>query len=509
MSQAFSVSVKFLLALLVVVGLVGLGGTNLAAQDIRDISISAWTVGPDDPSITRQLQLDIAANRLNAALEFSRVLGDGAFDVLSAETAAALKNVLDNVEGAPNINVVWSSEFNTDNWSSFKTRNLLAFQTRDPNQIADIIVTGHEMVGPHSAADPSFIRPLDDLVARYDATWGDFIQSTFGAARAGNTLFAVPQDTEARVVWYRTDLLKEAGVSDAVIKGLRANVQSGDFTLEDLKGLGTQLVSSGVVEKGFGVSHRPTPGTDWYQLLFSFGGQIFDSAQNKLVLDRGPALKALQYMDGMIKDGIMDPGIASAGWGGVWNQWYNNKVGIFLTGGTWHWAQFKNDTAAGKGFVDVAADAATAEAWQFKNLEFTLIPAGDGGKPNTASHPIVTMLSAVSPPEKQELAFAIVTLAQAVDLANLHSLGSGHMPVRKAQLESAAIQNDKFITEASSLAAFSQFAPNHPGAPAYQDAIWNAIQAVEVGGLSPEQALDNLEAELKQNAGADQVIVKP
>jgi inositol-phosphate transport system substrate-binding protein len=386
---------------LVIAGLIGMGGADLTAQDIRDVSISAWTVGPDDPSITRQLQLDIAANRLNAALEFSRVLGAGAADVLSAETAAVLQNVLNNVDGAPNINVAWSSEFNTDTWSSFKTRNLLAFQTRDSNQIADIIVTGHEMVGPHSAADPSFIQPLDDLVARYDATWGDFIQSTFEAAKGGDTLFAVPQDTEARVVWYRTDLLAEAGVSAAVINGLRADVESGAFTLEDLKDMGALLVSSGVVERGFAVSHRPTPGTDWYQLLFSFGGQIFDSAENKLVLDRGPALKALQYMDGMIKDGIIDPGIASAGWGGVWNQWYNNEVGIFLTGGTWHWAQFKNDTGAGTGFVDVEADVAVAEAWQFENLEFSLIPAGDGGNPNTASHPIVTMLSAVSSAENQ------------------------------------------------------------------------------------------------------------
>ena len=134
--------------------------------EAKKIVIRAWAVGPDDPSITRAQNLEAAGERLN------RILADAGSEV----------------------RVEVEAEFNTEDWASFKRRNLLALQSGDPEQIPDILCTGHEMIAPYATA--GFIRPLDDLIKKYwDMTYGDIVPSLWESVRYKGKIWGIPQDT--------------------------------------------------------------------------------------------------------------------------------------------------------------------------------------------------------------------------------------------------------------------------------------------------------------------------
>ena len=104
----------------------------------QEIVLKAWTIGPDDPSVYRATNLQIAAERLNAELVQA---------------------------GAPE-RVKVDTDFWTGQAQQYGQRVLLAFQSGD---IPDIVLNGHEFIGRYATAGS--IRPLDDLLAAHQQPW--------------------------------------------------------------------------------------------------------------------------------------------------------------------------------------------------------------------------------------------------------------------------------------------------------------------------------------------------
>lgn len=442
--------------------LFGLSLVGVAQQKV--VTIKAWTVGPDDPSITRKLNLEAAGERLNKILE---------------------------AVGA-DVRVKVEAEFNTVSWDSFKKRNLLALQTRDPKQIADIIVTGHEDIALYAVAD--YIIPLDEYIAKYPEVYEDFIPTLWDCVEFQGKIWGIPQDTEARVFWYRKDLLRELGWSEEEIATLPQRVIRGEFTLDDLAALGKELQDKGIVEKGKGIWHRPSPGTDWFQFIFAYGGEIYDPATGKLVVDRSATLKTLQYLKKLVDSGVTPSGMTRIEWRTIHSQFTGGKVGIFLTGGIWHWAEWQRSPYS------------LSEEYEFENIGWAPIPSGfKGGKPISVSHPLVHLITKTSP--HPELAFLLVTLASEVDLNTKHAVQSGHLAVRNSQLSYQPYAEALFLKKAAEILQFSRFSPNHPKAPFYWETIFRAIGAVEAGIKTPEEALEFVVNRMRGELG-DEVIIR-
>lgn len=158
-ARALSIGLLILTAL-------GFAFSQGKGAEAREVLITAWTVGPDGPSITRAQNLEAAGDRLNKILA----------DVGSA------------------IRVKVETEFNTEGWGSFRQRNLLALQSGDPEQIPDIICTGHEMIALYATA--GFIRPLDDLVKKYwDMTYNDITPSLWRSVKYKGKRYGVSPRT--------------------------------------------------------------------------------------------------------------------------------------------------------------------------------------------------------------------------------------------------------------------------------------------------------------------------
>jgi len=448
------------------VGLLLVGGAVSYGQEIETVTIRAWTIGPGVDQLTRKTNLEDAGKRLNKYLE-----------AIGAKVRVEVEAL-----------------FHTQDWASFKTANLLALGSGDPKRIADIILTGHEIIGIYATA--GYIVPLDEYIAKYPEVYDDFIPALWPSTKWADKIWGIPQDNSCRLAWFRKDKLREMGWSEEEINSLPKKVEAGEFTLDDLADLGKKMLDAGVVKKGKAIWHRPTPGTDWFQFIFAYGGEIWDPDAGKLVVDKSATLSLLKYIKKLVDLGLTPSGMSAIAWSEIHLTWTKGEVGIFLTGGNWNWAEWKVEPY----------NLSEAEMW--KNIGWFPIPSGSkGGKPVSVAVPMVHLITKAS--RHKDLAFLLVTLASSNDLNTKHALVSGHLGTRQSQLSYGEYAEDKYTTAMSvSVMNYMRFSPNHTKAPFYWDTLFKtAICAVETGAASPEVALDFFIKRMKSEIG-DELIVR-
>ncbi len=90
-------------------------------------------------------------------------------------------------------------------WGDYKTEFVLA---SDAGEAPDIMVSGHEDIGPWSAS--GIIQDITGLLGNF-SEFDDVIDTLWLSTEKDGKRWAVPQDAEARPMYYRTDLLAELG----------------------------------------------------------------------------------------------------------------------------------------------------------------------------------------------------------------------------------------------------------------------------------------------------------
>ncbi|HCZ07446.1 MAG: inositol-phosphate transport system substrate-binding protein [Thermotogota bacterium] len=414
----------------------------------KEIVITAWTVGPDNPSFYRFENLKTAAERLNKMLE------------------AAGSDIRVKVDGY----------FDTTDWSSFKQKVVFGMKSK---QKVDIICSGHDDLGAWVSA--GYLLPLEDLVKKYwDETYYDIIPSLWESCKFKGTIYAVPQDTEARPFYINKQALKELGWSDEEINALPEKIASGEFTLFDFVELAKEAKEKGVVE--WGLYHRPKKGIDYFQIFTSFGADFYDEERGVYVYDMAKMEQVFEFFYNLTNVWKLTPSnIIGTPWTSIHKDVTSGKVLAWM-GGTWNWAEYKRDF--GK----------TEE--ELQNL-FILAPvpkATPDGKPNTLSHPIVYMIPRHS--EYPELAFLLITLATAPELNMKHAVESGHLPIRWQQTVFPEYKNEFIMVEGTKLLPFSSFIPNDDSFDTFNQAIFEGLQMVE-SGLKPSAVTRDVARRLK------------
>jgi inositol-phosphate transport system substrate-binding protein len=458
MLRSFSLKLAVVLATL----LFGLSLFVGFAYAQRTVTIRVWTVGPDDPAIGRKTAFEEAGKRLNKYLE----------------TVGA------------DVRVRVEAEFNTVDWSSFNQRNILALQTKNPAQIADIIITGHEHIGPYSTA--GYIIPLDDLIAKYPEVYNDIIPALWPAMQFGGKTWGIPRDSEARLVWINKNALRKIGWSEEQIDSLRARAFAGQFTRDDLAQLAKQIKDAGVVKNP--VIHRPSPGTDWFGLIFTYGGRLVDNATGKLVIDRSATLAAFEHIYKLVHELKVLPGsMTNWQWQEVHTAIIEGTAAIQMTGGIWNWGEWQ------------VAPYNKSEKYLFDNITWIPYPAAQrDGSPLSVSHPLATVITSAS--RNKDLAFLLATLQYATDLQAESVLASGHLAVRNTQLGYAPYAAKRYQSEVTELLKVTRFSPNHPKAPFYWESFFQAIQGVEAGAMNPQAALTFFVRRVQQELGNELIV---
>jgi maltose-binding protein MalE len=194
-------------------------------------------------STTRSTNLDLTPN--NSVVTYTiqaRAKGNSteAGRITNLEEAARRLNAQLEAQGAP-YRVELQGELASDSWSDYTQRFVDDFNA---SQAPDIILNGHEMVGEWGAAG-YVISQTNYISLEWTSTYSDFYPAMWDAVTWSGERWAVPQDTEARPVFFRKDILRDdLGWTDAQITQMVSDTLTGDFTLTDMANVAQQVVQS-------------------------------------------------------------------------------------------------------------------------------------------------------------------------------------------------------------------------------------------------------------------------
>ncbi len=377
-------------------------------------------------------------------------------------------------------------------WGDYKTEFELASEA---GEAPDIVCSGHEHIGDWATA--GYLTDITGMIGDYPE-FDDVIDSLWNATMLGGKIWGVPQDAEARPMYYSKPLLRELGWSDEEIESLDERVAAGEYTWQDMFDTAEEAVNAGIVEPGDGWWHRPSNGPDFLYFYYGAGGVVQEEGTDALIFEKDAALKVYELLyDAAQVRHILRPEKLDGDWD--FHKEYTSRFDkvLFVFEGTWRWASWH---------VNYLQDVG-GEAYLFENVGYAPIPANEEGtgKPTTLTHPLVYMVS--SQCEHPDLALLLISKATVKELNTTYAVDSGHLGILKSQSDYAPYTSAEFLSLTLPLLEYTTFLPNSPYWSAYSEAYYLGIQAVESGDLTPEEAVDVVVDRLQTELG-DNIIIR-
>ncbi|RLE65135.1 MAG: sugar ABC transporter substrate-binding protein, partial [Thermoprotei archaeon] len=424
-----------------------------------EITITVWAIGPDEPSVYRFEAFKVAAEKLNKMLE----------DI-----------------GSP-VRVKIEGDFWTQSWGDYKKRFLMAMEA---DKGPDIYCTGHEDIA--YLAENNYIISLDDYVQEYwDIVYFDIIPVLWNAVKYKGKIWAIPQDTEVRLLYFRKDILRKLGWTDKEIEELPIKIEKGEFMIEDMVTVARQAVNAGLVK--YGLVHKTTCETDYQQFYLAYNGRLWDPESGKLVFTKSAWKKFLKLFERMRNEEIVDPNqIGNSKKIAYYDRFAQGKT-LFASGNIWDKAEWINNYGI-------------TEDYFWKNIGFALHPTGKkGDKPVTLSYSMVYTITKSC--ENKKIAFLLITLVTDPTINSLHAISSTHLAILSSQITNTKYKENKFLVELTYMLNYTTFIPLHPRYELYNEIICSVLKDVENGKYNAEEAFEVFLREVQEMLD-DEVIIE-
>lgn len=176
-------------------------------------------------------------------------------------------------------------------------------------QVPDVSLVGTTWMGEFAALGG--LDPTPDTIDP-DA----FFEGAWDTTVVNGTSYGVPWYVETRLLYYRTDLAEEAGIS------------AGPESWDDLTALAEGMQSAGAK---WGISLQPGGIGSWQTFMPFFwqaGGDIADDELN-FTLDSEACVEALTFYDSFFENGLSQPSVSDVP---VEAQFADGSVGAFISG---------------------------------------------------------------------------------------------------------------------------------------------------------------------------------
>ncbi|MBK9121637.1 MAG: extracellular solute-binding protein [Chloroflexi bacterium] len=395
--------------------------------------------------------------------------------------------VEEQVEQELGINITLNLIQDNKAWADYKTEFVLAAEA---GEAPDIVLSGHEDIGAWAAA--GLIMPLDELIAQHEE-FADVVPNLWASQTYDGVIYGIPQDAEARPIFYSKLLLADLGWSDEEIESLPERVRTGEFTFEDMLATAEEAVAEGVVEPGKGYFHRWGNGFDWLPYYLGNGGEIM-TEDGQLVFDQDAALAAYELIGSFVKRGVTPETMIGTESSAIYAEFAPADNVMFYQGGTWQWADWARNYVADLGGND----------YLLENVGLMLFPAMNDGVPLSLTHPLSYMISSGS--EHPDVAIALLAAVTTPDANNRHAIDSFHLGILTTQVESEAYAADPVLSGAHYMLDYTRFAPNTPFYSAWSNAYWAGIQAAHTG--TPAEEAVELAVTQLQNELGDQIVIR-
>lgn len=404
-------------------------------------------------------------------------------------SAAEVVNKMLAAAGSEDTVKVEVFENNADGFDQDALDLLQAFAV---DRAPDFYVAAHEWVGEF--ARNGYAMDLEQFVQDNPWAFDDVVPVFWESTKYQGKIHAIPQDSEIRMFFYNKDMLREIGKDEAFIESIPEKVNSGEMTIWDFGELVKEVVDGGAAEMG--MLHRPNAGPD-YLMTFSTFGVKFQDDNGKLLLPLAEMQEALSWYDWMARNGATPDNNTAMSWDDVQNAFKQERAFAY------HHGVWTMDWQLGEAMGATWPDD---EEGYFNKIGWIHAPAAEqGGEPTNLSHPIVYVVNPQS--EHAELAAQVVAVATLPYFNTLHAVDSYHTGILHGQESMPDYEAIWPLAAASDLIERSTFMPNHPDFGRYNGLLFTALQGVETGRLTPEEAVDFLADELQGELGDELVIV--
>jgi len=417
----------------------------LSAEEVKPkvYKLTASVIGPGPMGIKKATNIELAAKRLNDLLE-----------------------ILDSP-----VRVEVDVEFSELKWGPFSEKFYMDFKAGRAPDIFTLRETA-------DLAKDGFIVSLDEHVKKFwSSNYYDFYPNVWEGARWAGKIWGIPHDLSPTGIWYRKDVLRKLGYSDAEIDKMLP--ESGETTLDVVAKLAKEAKDAGLVE--FGILHRPSKGPGFYATLLIFGAETYNPETGRLILNKPAMLEFYRWHARQVEREVIPP--EPPPWKTIHSTFVEGKT--FST-----WASHVGTPAEWKekyGLTDEALE---------RDLGFLPFPPAVSGISPVSVHdfPLYFVSSQCKYPE---IAALIIMLATSPEATAIHSQFSLRPPYRKSALNHPLIRNIEYIQKIAPSAEVVRPVPIHPKFWTYMGRAFETLKGVEAGIITPVEAIRDLEAFVK------------
>ncbi len=327
----------------------------------------------------------------------------------------------------------------------------------------------YDLISTHTKYAPSqaeHLRPLDDVVDSADLS--DFVPRVLDLCRIDGRLMQLPRNFDARLLFYRADLIPAPGSWDEAASQMVRHAGSGLFGF------------------AFPGRHSGLFGT-FYELLGMAGGDLFDEELHpRFNSESGEwALRFLHRLHTV--DRVTPPDLLE--------RWYYDEVsegfrmGKVLMIGDW------------PGFYGLYKHPQTCAV--LEQFDVAIYPAGPAGlrRAYAGCHSFAVPRAARDPAG----AIALLHYLVGPEVQYLEATGSGHTPVRRTLFDRVRRDLAPGSRDARRLAALQQTIEHHAMIPPkfaryplVEDILWVGVQRAMTGAQSPRAALGAMAAQVEE-----------
>jgi inositol-phosphate transport system substrate-binding protein len=338
----------------------------------------------------------------------------------------------------------------------------------------DLFIAAHEWICAFQ--QEGFALKLDDYIAKYPQYFTTIFPSLWQSVKCSDGIYGIPQDAEARMFFYNKKLLREAGYDDAFIEAMPARTLSGELTMDDVIDIANSVINKAKAQ--YGILHRPNKGPDYIMAFQSYGNNFLDPGTGKLLLERDKLAAAFGWFERGVKQGVIPANNTSMEFDALRKAFYTGNAAFWMYGiwdlGTYAFPTYGLPKDEAGFFADWGWIAAP--------------PAKKGGQAGSLTHPIIYAVAArVADPE---LAVRLLGHASDADLNTDHAVTTTHLGIKSEQLKDPRYAGAWPLARATELLKITKFLPNNPQFGDLNGIIYTALQGVETGRLSGQQAAD-------------------
>lgn len=327
----------------------------------------------------------------------------------------------------------------------------------------------YDLISTHTKYAPSqvdHLRPLDSLVNADELA--DFFPRVLDLCRIDGRLMQLPRNFDARLLFYRADLIAAPSTWDEAASQMARHARPGLFGF------------------AFPGRHSGLFGT-FYELLGMAGGDLFD-ADLRPVFNSDAGEWTLRFLHRLhAVDHVTPPDLLE--------RWYYDEVsegfrmGKVLLIGDW------------PGFYGLYKDPRTCAV--LEQFDVAVYPAGPAGlrRAYAGCHSFAIPKAA----RHVEGALALLRYLVSPDVQRTEATVSGHTPVRRAVFDRVKRELAPGSRDARRMAAlqetierYAMIPPKFARYPLVEDALWVGVQQAITGAQTPRDALAAMERQVEQ-----------